>query len=74
MVVLIWAMKCMKNLRQFKVTFATDCFSIEVSSEIDHVPRTENLRADSLACSARKQPSFVVHMDAVLPIWFLEST
>ena len=22
---LIWTMKCMKNLRQFTVTFATDC-------------------------------------------------
>ena len=34
-----------------------------LSSEIIHVPRTENLQADSLARSARKQ-SFIVHMDA----------
>ena len=25
---LIWAMECMKNLRQFQVTFATDCFQL----------------------------------------------
>ena len=30
--------------------------------------------ADSLARSARKQASFVVHMDAELPIRFTEST
>ena len=34
------------------------------SSEVIHVPRTTNLRAYSLSRSARKQPSFVVHMDA----------
>ncbi|CAG7861115.1 unnamed protein product [Brassica rapa] len=45
-----------------------------LNSDIIHVPRTENQRADSLARSARKQPSFVVHMDAELPIWFTEST
>ena len=31
-------------------------------------------RADSLAPSAKKQTSFVVYMDAELPIWFTEST
>nr|VDD65011.1 unnamed protein product [Brassica oleracea] len=45
-----------------------------LNSEIIHLPRTANLKADSLACSAGKQPSFVVHMDAELPIWFTEST
>ena len=25
---LIWAMECMKNLRQFQVTFATDCYQL----------------------------------------------
>ena len=45
-----------------------------LNSHIVHVPRTANLRADSLARSARKQLSFVVHMDAELPIWFTEST
>ncbi|KAL0677974.1 hypothetical protein Bca4012_005955 [Brassica carinata] len=44
------------------------------NTKIIHVPRTENSRADSLARSARKQLSFVVHMDAVLPAWFAEST
>ncbi|CAG7892739.1 unnamed protein product, partial [Brassica rapa] len=42
--------------------------------DIVHVPRTENIRADNLAHSARKQPSFVVHIDTELPIWFIEST
>ena len=37
------------------------------NSEIVHVPRTENIKADSLARNARTQPSFVVHMDAELP-------
>ncbi|KAL0689212.1 hypothetical protein Bca4012_088890 [Brassica carinata] len=41
---------------------------------IVHVPRTENIRADSLACSARKQSSSVVRMDAELPVWFTESS
>ena len=36
------------------------------------MPRTQNTKADSLACSARKQPSFVVHMDQHLPVWFTE--
>ncbi|KAL0847282.1 hypothetical protein Bca101_020528 [Brassica carinata] len=44
-----------------------------ISSEIIHVPRTKNLRADSLARSVRKQPYFVVHIDAGLPFWFTES-
>nr|VDD58438.1 unnamed protein product [Brassica oleracea] len=44
-----------------------------LNSNIIHVTRTENLRADSLARSARKQLSFVVHMDAELLIWFTES-
>ena len=44
-----------------------------LSSENIHVPQTHNLRADSLARSVRKQPSFVVHMDAELPMWFIES-
>ena len=43
------------------------------NSDIVHVPRTENLRADSLERSGRKQTSFVVHMDVELPIWFTES-
>ena len=25
---LIWAMECMRNLRQFRVTFATDCYQL----------------------------------------------
>ncbi|KAL0816714.1 hypothetical protein Bca101_073158 [Brassica carinata] len=45
-----------------------------LNSDIVHVPRTENLWADSLARSASKKMSFVVHMDVELPIWFTEST
>ena len=42
------------------------------NTKIVPVPRTENSRAYSLACSARKQLFFVVHMDAVLHVWFAE--
>ena len=34
-------------------------------AEIIYVPRTRNKKADSLARSARKETSFVVHMDQV---------
>ena len=44
------------------------------SSELIHIPQTQKLRADSLARSARKQPSFVVHMNAELLVWFAKST
>jgi len=96
---LIWAMECMRNLRQFQVTFATDSSPLVkmvsepdewpafasyledlktlkasfLRSEIIYVPRTQNTKADSLARSARTQPSFVVHMNADLPMWFTES-
>ena len=96
----IWTMECMKNLRKFTVTFATDCSQLVkmVSepeewtafasyledikllkssfhiSELIHIPRTQNTRADNLARSARKQPSFVVHMYAEVPVWFADST
>lgn len=39
-------------------------------SEIIHVQRTHNTRADSLARNARKQLSLVNHMDSELPVWF----
>ena len=41
---------------------------IFLNSDIVYIPRTENKWADSLARSGRKQTSFVVHMDAELPI------
>ena len=37
-----------------------------LTSEIIHVPRTKNLRANSLAHSVRKQVSLIVHMDSEL--------
>ena len=37
-------------------------------SEIIYVPKTQNSKADSLARSAKKQPSFIVHMDQDLPV------
>ena len=72
--VLLWEMKCMKNLRQFRVTFATDCSQLVkivsepdewpafanyledirilqgsfINSEIIHVPRKKNLKAELL--------------------------
>lgn len=33
-----------------------------------HIPRTQNKKVDSLVRSARKQPSYVVHIDAELPL------
>ena len=44
------------------------------SSEFIHIPWTQNSRADSLARSAKKQLSFIIHihMDAELPVWFAE--
>ena len=42
-------------------------------SDIIHITRTLNTKADSLAQNARKQTSFVVYMDAELPVWFAES-
>nr|VDD64028.1 unnamed protein product [Brassica oleracea] len=42
-------------------------------AEIIYVPRTQNKQADNLARSARKETSFVVHMDQDLPVWFTES-
>ena len=91
-------MKCMRNLRQFQVTFATNCSQLVktvsgpeewpcfanclediktlkesfFSSEIIHVSWTQNSKADSLSHSVRQQPSFVVHMDAELPVWLTE--
>lgn len=44
-----------------------------ISSDLIHIPRTQNLKADSLVRSSRKQPLFVVHMDAELPRWFTNS-
>ena len=87
---LIWVMESMRNLRQYHITFATDCIQlvkmvsapedwpafaiyldeiknlqgIFTHSEIIHIPRTLNTKADSLARSPRNQTSFVVHMDA----------
>ena len=61
-------------------TFASYLEDIKVlkrsfnSSEIIHIPQTQNSKADSLARNARKQLSFVVHIDVELPGWFAEST
>ena len=44
-----------------------------LSSKIIHVPRTHNSKVDSIAHIASKQSSFVVHMDAELPVWFTGS-
>ena len=96
---LLWAIECMRNLRQFQVMFATDCSQLVkivsepeewpafasyledikslkesfIRSEIIHVPITQNTKADNLACSVRRQTSFVVHMDQHLLVWFTQS-
>ncbi|KAL0803925.1 hypothetical protein Bca101_096415 [Brassica carinata] len=44
-----------------------------IRTEIIYVSRTQNKKADSLARSARKETSFVVHMDQYLPVCFTES-
>ena len=43
------------------------------SSKLIHIPQTHNYGAENLARSARKQLSFVVHIDTELPVWFTES-
>ena len=43
------------------------------SSELIHIPRTQNSKADNLVRCAKKQLSFVVHMDENLPVWFAKS-
>ena len=42
-----WAMKCMRNLRQFQVTFATDCFQlVKMVSEPEEWPAFANYLED----------------------------
>ena len=44
---LIWAMECMRNLRQFQVTFATDCSQlVKMVSEPDEWPAFANYLED----------------------------
>ena len=44
------------------------------SSELIHIPQMQNTKTNSLAWSAKKQSSYIVHMDAELLVWFGEST
>lgn len=43
------------------------------SSEIIHIARAHDLTAYSLTRNVRNQPSFVVHMNLEVPVWFIES-
>ena len=43
-----------------------------LNSEIIHVPRMQNSKADSLARTVGKHTSFAIYMDAELPIWSRE--
>ena len=44
---LIWAMECIRNLRQFQVTFATDCFQlVKMVSEPEEWPAFEMYLVD----------------------------
>lgn len=43
----IWAMKCMMNLRQYQVTFATDCFQlVKIVSEPEEWSAFESYLGD----------------------------
>ena len=55
----------LENIKSLRASF--------LQSEIVHVPRAHNTKADSLGRSVRIQPSFVVHMDQYFPAWFIES-
>uniref|UniRef100_A0A0D2ZUU5 RNase H type-1 domain-containing protein n=1 Tax=Brassica oleracea var. oleracea TaxID=109376 RepID=A0A0D2ZUU5_BRAOL len=86
---LIWAMNCMRESKTLVkmvseseewLAFASYLEDVRMlkksfnSLELIHIPRTQNSRTDSLARNARKQSSFVVHMDTELPVWFATST
>lgn len=44
---LLWAMECMRNLRQFQVTFATDCSQlVKMVSEPEEWPAFANYLED----------------------------
>ena len=64
------------NLLQTFASYLEDIKSLRASflqSEIVHVPRAQNTKADRLARSVRIQPSLIVHMDQYLLLWFTES-
>lgn len=65
--------RCQKNDQQlqviWKISKSKRSFHI---IELFQIPRTINLRADSLVRNARIYPSFTVHMYLELHVWFAE--
>ncbi|KAF2531497.1 hypothetical protein F2Q70_00030836 [Brassica cretica] len=62
-----------KSGRRRRLGFETDFTSQERDRDESEMKFWRRIMV-LLARSARKQPSFVVHIDAELPIWFREST
>ena len=60
---LIWAMECMKNLRQFQVTFTTDCSQLgKMISEPEEWPAFESYIEDIKLLRRSFLNSDIVHV------------
>ena len=60
---LIWAMECMKNLRQFQVTFATDCSQLmKMESEPEELPAFDSYLKDIKFLQRSFHNSEIVHV------------
>ena len=60
---LIWAMKCMKNLRQFSVTFATDYFQlVKMVSEPEEWPASASYVEDITFLEKSFNSSKIIHI------------
>ena len=60
---LIWAMECMKNLRQYQVTFATDCSQlVKMVSEPEEWPAFESYLEDIKLLRRSFTNSEVIHV------------
>ena len=60
---LIWTMECMKNLRQFWVTFATDCSQVvKIVSEPEECPAFESYLEDIMLLRRSFTNSSIVHV------------
>lgn len=60
---LIWAMKCMKNLHQFQVTFATDSSQlVKMVSELEELPAFANYSEDIKILKGNFHTSELIHI------------
>jgi len=60
---LIWAMECMRNLRQVRVTFATDCSQlVKMVSEPEEWPAFANYLTDIKTLSTGFQSSEIIYV------------